>query len=128
MLLHPSFQDLTARQQVLYVHMRSQEFGGHDKDSIAARNAYGKDCFIFNQSMWQDLFRLYKPGNQTAFYRDRDELILHGFIDCIEDGRNTRTKSVYRFSDRWQRYGQPDFKPLTTGLPVSLANKLNKRL
>ena len=45
-----------------------------------------------------------------TFRADVDRLIECGFINLIEGGWTTRTANIYGFSDRWQKYGQPDYE------------------
>lgn len=104
MLTHPAFMDLTPRQKVLYLYCKAQLYGEKHKQIVD-----GKECFTMNRSKWQKLYSLYKPGNEGAFYTDMSSLIEHGFIDCVFCGATLRKKSLYCFSDRWQKWGQPDY-------------------
>ncbi len=54
-----------------------------------------------NKSKWKDLYHLYT--NESQFYKDRDLLVKYGFIEIIENGKNTRTKSIYMLSDKWRK-------------------------
>ena len=85
---------LSNNARVLYLYMKMQLFGGK-------RDGLPEGQFYFNRSTYTKTYRLY--SNQNQFYKDRDLLIAYGFIDMIESGKNTRTKAVYQFSDRWQR-------------------------
>ena len=89
MLQSPAWKKLTKPQQILYVYMRLQFYGNNQvpgKPQI---------YFYFNQTLWKKTLK--------SFYRDRDALIEHGFIEKIESGKNTRTKAVYKLSSAWQR-------------------------
>lgn len=95
MLQSPAWKKLTKPQQILYVYMRLQFYGNNqvpDKPQI---------YFYFNQTLWKDTYQIY--SNLKAFYKDRDALIAHGFIEMVESGKNTRTKAVYKLSSNWQR-------------------------
>lgn len=95
MLQSPAWKKLTKPQQILYVYMRLQFYGNNqvpDKPQI---------YFYFNQLLWKDTYGLYT--NLKSFYKDRDALIDHGFIEKMESGKNTRTKAVYKLSSNWQR-------------------------
>jgi hypothetical protein len=51
-----------------------------------------------------------------TFYRVIEALMGNGFIDPIrKGGRNggRDTANVFRLSDRWQKYGLPDFKKMS---------------
>lgn len=103
MILSDAFQSLTKNQRLLYVYMKLQYYSQKKKP-------YGKtDMFYFNRFMWNDKYKLY-TGNANSFAKDRDALIEKGFIKVVDDGSTTRTKSVYQFSSKWQKYGTKDFK------------------
>lgn len=40
--------------------------------------------------------------SKPTFYKARDELIEHGFIDIVQNNKNLRKANVYMFSDRWK--------------------------
>ena len=112
MVNSPAFKDLSYKQQLLYFYMKIQ-FG--QKDS---KKPNGKHLqFYFNRGLYKNTLELY--SNDGQFRKDRDNLIEHGFIICVENGSNTRSKSIYQFSDKWQNYGtekfilQPNQKTLT---------------
>lgn len=103
MLKHPAFKTLTPNQKILYVYMKAQFYGQKRKpikdDSMS---------FTFNQSKWlkgkPHSYELY--SNKGQFYKDRDALIEHGLIECVENNRTIRESNVYRFTDRWHT-GRP---------------------
>lgn len=88
-----AWEALTNNAKVLYLYMKLQLFG-NKKDHLP------EGQFYFNRATYSKTYNLYK--NQTQFYVDKDLLIKYGFIDEIENGKTTRTKSIYQFSDRWQ--------------------------
>ena len=63
--------------------------------------------FYFNRGLYKNTLELY--SNDGQFRKDRDNLIEHGFIICVENGSNTCSKSIYQFSDKWQNYGTEKF-------------------
>lgn len=73
--------------------MKMQLFGGK-------RDGLPEGQFYFNRGTYTKTYNLYKNPNQ--FVKDRDLLIYWGFINCVENGKTTRTKNIYQFSDRWQ--------------------------
>lgn len=112
MVNSPAFKDLSYKQQLLYFYMKTQFC---QKDS---KKPNGKHLqFYFNRGLYKNTLELY--SNDGQFRKDRDALIKHGFIICVENGFNTRSKSIYQFSDKWQNYGtekfilQPNQKTLT---------------
>lgn len=112
MVNSPAFKDLSYKQQLLYFYMKIQFC---QKDS---KKPNGKHLqFYFNRGLYKNTLELY--SNDGQFRKDRDNLIEHGFIICVENGSNTRSKSIYQFSDKWQNYGtekfilQPNQKTLT---------------
>lgn len=88
-----AWEALTNNAKVLYIYMKLQLFG-NKKDHLP------EGQFYFNRATYSKTYNLYK--NQTQFYVDKDLLIKYGFIDEIENGKTTRTKNIYQFSDRWQ--------------------------
>ena len=50
-------------------------------------------------------------------------LIENGFVTCAECGAATRTKSIYRFSSMWQKYGTPDFEVSPAEMTLSMRRK-----
>ncbi len=103
MLLSAAWRELSAQQQRLYLYCKAQYYAEKKKpndDPLA---------FTMNRAKWRDLYGLYTDANHKRFYSDMAALIERGFIACLESGATTRTKSVYRFSDRWQQYGTPAF-------------------
>lgn len=88
MLMSDAYANLSDGAKNLYVYMRLQYDGKNE------------DGFCFNRGLWFKTYKLYK--NPNSFYKHREELINQGFIRIKESGRNTRTKSIYAFSDEWQ--------------------------
>lgn len=89
LLFSDAWLDLKPRAQMLYIYMRHQF--GNGKGELADGQ------FFFNQALWKD--KLYT--NKNSFISDVKALVAHGFIDIVESGRFTRTKSIYAYSDRW---------------------------
>jgi len=118
MLSSLAWKSLTAQQQLLYLYCKAQLYGQRNRP-----REHGKDCFYMNQAKWRDEFGLYKKGNENGFYRDMEALISKGFIKCVECGATTRTKSVYRYSSEWQRYGSEDFCVPSTDMTLSMRRK-----
>lgn len=117
MLLSDAWKSLTAQQQRLYLYCKAQYYAEKQKpngDSL---------CFTMNQSKWCSLYGLYKKTNAKGFYRDMSALIEKGFIICAECGAATRTKSIYRFSCMWQKYGTEHFTVSTTEMTLSMRRK-----
>ena len=113
MLLHPVCKDLTASQFRLYVYCKSELYGKnrHDLDGFPAYVREDPAYFTFNKAKWQKdgLYGLY--SNSGQFYRDI----------------STRTKSLYRFSTRWQLWGTKDFTVPTSVMTTSMLRELNKK-
>lgn len=96
MLQSKAWKKLNKGAMVLYLYMKLQYYG--------ARNIadHPQTDFVFNKAMVTQVYGLYT--NMSQFRKDRDLLIEYGFIEYVENGKNTRTKSIYRFSDKWQQY------------------------
>ena len=108
MLLHPAFTTLKPRQQMLYVVCKAQ-FYGHRKpsqDFPDIEDVKDDSCFYMNREL------AVRYGNYTKsmgkeLYSDLKELQKRGFIECVSNGKSTKSKSVYRFTSNW-KYWKPD--------------------
>lgn len=105
MLQSNAYLDLSSNAKVLYTYMKLQLYGQAEKPQ-------GKqDCFVFNKAMYTKVYPLFKNGEQ--FTKHCHELIRNGFIEEIENGHTTRTKNIYRFSDKWQAWTpETDYRPI----------------
>lgn len=94
MMQSNAWMQLSKNARLLYLYMKAQYYG--------AKNLHDRPAtdFVFNWALVSKTYKLYT--NYQRFENDRDMLIKYGFIDLVENGKNTRTKSIYRFSDRWQ--------------------------
>ena len=117
MLLSDAWRALSAQQQRLYLYCKAQYYGEKRKPND------DRLCFTMNQSKWASLYGLYEKSNAKGFYRDMSALIEHGFIVCVECGAATRTKSVYKFSSMWQRYGTEAFEVSPANMTASMLRK-----
>lgn len=117
MILSPAWKELTANQQRLYLYCKAQYYAEKRKPNDDPL------CFTMNQSKWADLYGLYKRNNAASFYRDISALIEHGFVACVECGAITRTKSIYRFSSMWQRWGTDSFEVTASDMTMSMQRK-----
>jgi hypothetical protein len=120
MLLSLAWLDLTANQQRLYLYCKAQLYAEKRKPTDDQLS------FTMNRSKWCALYKLYADTNRDGFYRDRDALIEHGFIRVIENGQNTRTKTIYKLWDMWQRWGQSDFIITVHDMSGSMLTKYRK--
>ena len=103
MLISPAWLDLTPKQQVLYLYCKLQYYAEKRKPNN------DPEQFTMNQNKWGVKYHLYKITNAKGFYRDMEALIEHGFIACVESGKATRTKSIYRYSSAWLDWGTERF-------------------
>lgn len=117
MMNSPAWRTLTASQKVLYVACKAQYYGDRENPDGDERN------FTMNRSKWLQ-YELYKPSNAEGFYRDMEQLILHGFVRCIHQGKANRTKNVYQLSEKWQKYGKPDFKIEKSEMTAAMIKRL----
>lgn len=101
MILSKVWQDLSAKQQTLYLHCKLQYYGQSGRRAVDPND---NTKFYFNRALWCDTYKLYSRGNQNGFYKDMNILIEYGFINKIESGRVTRTKSIYQYSNKWREY------------------------
>lgn len=106
MLMSENWRKLTKNQQLLYVYCKAQYYAEKRKPKPKLAQLSEEEscqCFTMNKSKWCSLYHIYKDGNQNGFIKDMKALIQYGFIDLIENGRNSRTKSIYKFSNRWHK-------------------------
>ena len=109
MLLSKAWQELTAQQQALYVVCKSQYYNLKKKPSLSESEPHGNERhFYMNRYLWNEKYVLYKRNNAGGFHRDMAALIEKGFLRCVWRGMDTKSKSVYAFSSKWQKY--PDFE------------------
>lgn len=104
MLLSPAWQSLTKNAQVLYLYCKAQYYAEKRKPKSKIRQlneTQQKMCFTMNKSKWLDLYHIYKSDN-GQFNKDMKMLIDYGFIEIVESGKTSRTKSIYMFSSKWQ--------------------------
>ena len=94
MMQSKAWSNLTNNARVLYMFMKLQYYG---QKTIPDRE---QECFYFNKAMFMKTYQLYTNTNQ--FYKDRKLLIENGFIETVENGKTTRTKSIYRLSSKWR--------------------------
>lgn len=102
MLTHPTFLSLTKNQRFLYLCCKAQYYGKRKpkKDYPEVVELQADTLFYFSR---HDAIKYgITNGNSNAgFYKDLEALEEKGFIEKVINGRATKTKSIYRFSDRW---------------------------
>lgn len=105
MLLSPAWMDLSTKQKLMYVYMKNQYYGKRkpQKDYPGIEQFQGDDLFYFNLDL-AVRYGLYTRSNNRAFYSDIRTIEQHGFIDTVSSGSATKSRSVYRFSSRWQTW------------------------
>lgn len=103
MIQSDAWTQLSNNARVLYLYMKLQYFGVKQEDKPRGQ----QDLFYFNKAMATKTYGLYT--NMAQFRKDRDMLLEYGFIEEVEKGKNTRTKSIYRFSDKWKEYHKSYF-------------------
>lgn len=118
MMNSDAWKELTGRQRSLYLFCKGQytkEYDNakskpvegtpyYDNTDIAAyrepeifymNREKVKECRLYNRTDWDKV-------NRRDFYRDMQALLQCGFIECLETGRITRTKSIYKMSEKWK--------------------------
>lgn len=120
MMTSPAFRDLSAQQVRLYLFCKAQYYAEKKKPNN------DRLCFTMNKSKWSGLYGLYDKNNGAGFQRDITALIEHGFITCAECGAITRTKSIYRFSSKWQQWNTEAFSLSPTEMTIAMRRKRAK--
>ena len=104
MLLSERWKQLSKNAQILYVYCKAQYYAEKKKPKPTFRQLTDqeqKQCFTMNKSKWQSLYKIY-PSDNGQFNKDMKQLIDNGFIELIENGKITRTKSIYMLSNKWK--------------------------
>ncbi len=114
----PAFHDLTAREKVLLIFCRRESHG-----RAMAEGEHDERLFYMNKSLRTTIHELYKPSDTRQFEHDMAALIAHGFVDLVKSGYETRTKSLYRLSDRWNHWGTRAFGTPENVKTVHLQNE-----
>lgn len=125
MLKSDAWKQLSSNQKVLYITCKIQGFKRNDKASFDEQYRGNPRYFTMNRYKYTKVYALYNSNNQKGFHRDMDALIEHGFIECVISGRATRSKSLYRFSEKWKKYGTDEFYISPKVRTVSGNNKYN---
>lgn len=99
MLKSRAWKSLSKNAQTLYVYCKAQYYAEHKKP-VDINNVSDSTYFTFSQHLWKDEYELYT--NLRQFYKDMNLLIEYGFIDIVESGKFSKTKNIYKFSNRWQ--------------------------
>lgn len=120
MQLSKAWMTLTANQKVLYLTCKTQLYAEKQKPNDDPLS------FTMNQSKWCGLYHLYEKSNAKGFYRDMTALIEKGFVTCVACGATTRTKSIYRLSSMWQKYGTEEFQIAPTDKTLAMQRKEKK--
>ena len=103
MLTSVAWKELSKGAKVLYLYCKAQYYAEKTKPLPKCETLSEKEkalCFTMNVSKWKTLYGIYKD-NGVQFKKDMDQLLKYGFVDLVECGKTTRTKSIYKFSDRW---------------------------
>lgn len=105
MLMSENWQKLTKNAQVLYLYCKAQYYAEKNKPKLQLKQLTEQEqrqCFTMNKSKWQSLYGIYISDN-GQFNKDMKQLIDYGFVELIENGKNTRTKSIYMLSNKWNK-------------------------
>lgn len=123
-----AWNNLTPTQRLLYLDCKFQLYGQHPlRDKLTTdwekendKNVNIRLRFHFNEDLWLTKYGLYTVNTKRYFYKDMNALIENGLIRKIQSGQNTRTKSIYEFSDKWKELGEwtPKPKPSKRNKPV----------
>lgn len=108
-LISEAFQDLSPQVQMLYICMRAQYYGKrkpnreYDESFILWDQIKTDDCFFFSRHMASKYMKKYEK-NSSRLYRDIKVLEEHGFIETVFSGKSSKSKSVYKYSDKWKEW------------------------
>lgn len=105
MLMSENWQKLSKNAQILYVYCKAQYYAEKKKPKVEHKSLTEQEqsqCFTMNKSKWQKLYHIYKSDN-GQFTKDMKQLIEYGFVECLENGKSNRTKSIYMLSNKWYK-------------------------
>ena len=109
-------------------YCKSEYYGKnrHDLDGFPDHVRGDPAYFTFNRAKWHKdgLYGLY--SNSGQFYRDMAALIEHGLVDCVQSGFSTRSKSLYKLSDRWKLWGTDNYCVPASVMTLSMRRKMIK--
>lgn len=111
MLLSEAWQSLTDRQKNLYLLCKAQYYG-HRKPNQDFKDMESLDslCFYLPRKMVITIYKAYKPSMERYLYKDMRVLEERGFLDLVASGRANHSKSIYRYSSRWQTWTNKETK------------------
>lgn len=100
-----AWRDLKPRERQLYVYCKLQYYGKRKPSKDFPNiDAFNSDlCFYLNLAAVVN-YGIYKRSGNKEFYKDIHTLVEHGFIEIISNGKYTKTKSIYKYSDKWQSW------------------------
>lgn len=102
MIDSPAWQALNRSQRYLYIELKKKYKAKYSDGMLVHDNA---DNISMPAAEAKKLY-----SNLCTFRADIDQLIECGFINLVESGWTTRTVNIYGFSDRWKKYGQPNYE------------------
>jgi hypothetical protein len=97
----------------------------------------GVKLYLFLKSKYRgkvegSLFQCtYKEIRKAAGFFDKsiksafDDLIMKGFIEINQNNQARRLPNIYRYSDKWQYYGNPEYEYLSAQRKVVIHAKSN---
>lgn len=104
MLQSPVFKGLKPREKVLYLYCKAQQFGKRKPSKDYNGQFPEESSFYFNWGKALE-YGLYPESSSRNFYRDMQTLEEKGFIEKLKSGQAHKEKNVYRFVDKWQKWG-----------------------
>lgn len=113
MLMSKALHNLTGKQKELYLYCKAQYYG-EKKNNEEHLTYFEKEenlqpniekRFTMNKTKWDDIYGLYTKNGKRHFYSDMKALEENGFIIILENGKQTRTKNIYEFSNNWTKFG-----------------------
>lgn len=107
MLQSPAWRDLKPRERQLYLYCKSQYYGKRKpkQDYPDIEKIQSDECFYMNLGAVVQ-YGIYTRSGHKEFYADMKTLIEHGFIELISNGRATKSKSIYKYSSKWQEWNK----------------------
>lgn len=113
MLMSQAWHNLTGKQKELYLYCKAQYYGEkkNNDDHLTKYEKIEKQQpnierrFTMHKSKWDEIYGIYSSNGKRHFYDDMKALVDNGFIKVVENGKKTRTKNIYEYSNEWTKLG-----------------------
>ena len=105
----PAFTSMRKGPRLLLMCCMSEADGEAARQNVNPdTGVYVGALFYMNRQLYSDVYGLYDATNGTGFRRDMDELVDHGFVEVVAQGKGRGIKNVYKLSSNWRSWPRPE--------------------